>query len=137
VTVTVATLLSRLPSLTLKVKLSRGVSDDAGVTLSGSDVGQLRRNVIAAAPQPVLGHCADRRVRRRRVFRNSPESARPRRGMREIAALDSALLANNRSGFRRVVFALQLYAITRIVNHLRPCLRSCDGGYTLRLTSLS
>ena len=62
---------------------------------------------------------------------------RPRRGMREIAALDSALLANNRSGFRRVVFALQLYAITRIVNHLRPCLRSCDGGYTLRLTSLS
>jgi len=30
-----------------------------------------------------------------------------------------------------------LYAITRIVNDLRPCLRSCDGGYTLRLTSLS
>jgi hypothetical protein len=56
---------------------------------------------------------------------------------RQDGVIASSHLANNRSGFRRVVFALQRYAITRIVNHLRPCLRSCDGGYTLRLTSLS
>jgi nicotinamidase-related amidase len=34
-------------------------------------------------------------------------------------------------------FKLELYAITHIANHLRPCLRSCDGGYRLRLASLS
>jgi len=56
--------------------------------------------------------------------------------MREIAALDSAPLADNRSSFRRVAFTLQLYAITHIVNHLRPCLPSRDGADRLRLTSL-
>ena len=62
--------------------------------------------------------------------------ARRRRDMREIAALDSALLANNRSSFRRVAFTLQLNATTHIVNHLRPCLPSRDGADRLRLTSL-
>jgi hypothetical protein len=28
-------------------------------------------------------------------------------------------------------------ANTHIVNHLRPCLRSCNGGYRVRLASLS
>jgi len=35
--------------------------------------------------------------------------ARRRRDMREIAALDSAPLADNRSSFRRVMFTLQLF----------------------------